>query len=109
MTCNFGTSSAKIRVVADSGAALTVFPRYLVPSGTPLYSSRTRLKSATGHNLCNDGTITLVGSLGKGKPAQFSAIVSSDLFGPPLVCLRDLETLGAVSYTHLTLPTIYSV
>ena len=29
--------------------------------------------------------------------------------GEKLVLARQLEKLGAVSYTHLTLPTIYSV
>ena len=41
MACDFGSSLEKIRVVADSGAALTVFPRYLVPNQTPLYPSHT--------------------------------------------------------------------
>ena len=80
--------------MADSGAALSVFPREVVPPGTRLWPSTSRLRSATGHPLTNDGTIEVTAVFGSGAGAKISAIVTSDLFGPPLVYLSDLNKLG---------------
>ena len=54
---------------------------------------------------------TVVGFVLQGQPEWQDRILDSALSEFPIVGdeLRTTGTLGAVSYTHLTLPTIYSV
>ena len=44
-----------------------------------------------------------------GGPGGYVCAIRLSQLGFKTACVESRDTLGAVSYTHLTLPTIYSV
>ena len=60
---------------------------------------------------CNERLESLVPSLDEGKPCDSGVLERAGVYPPfpSVVMLRPTVVPGPVSYTHLTLPTIYSV
>ena len=94
MVCRLGNVKIDVVVVADTGAAKSVFPSSALPHGTKMSPSSTRLRAANGEELCNLGAVAMTTSLGDGPKATIEAVVSSELHGPPLISFRDLTSMG---------------
>ena len=94
MVCRVHGTQFNVMAVADTGAALSIFPKSSIPEGTPVQPSSTRLKAANGTGLSNDGAVMISASLGEGPKTEIRAIVSADLHGPPLISYRDMRKMG---------------
>ena len=94
LECLVNGVRSDVLVVADTGAARSVFPQATVPSSVTLQPSSTRLRAASGHALDNVGSFEFIGAFGEGPRAKLNTILSPDLHGPPLICYRDLLALG---------------
>ena len=82
-------------VVADTGAAKSIFPLSSLPTGVQTNNLSTKLRAANRMPLENLGTVDIRALFGEGPEAKIEAIVSSDLHGPPLISFRDLLKMGA--------------
>ena len=94
MVCGMGSNKRNLVVLADTGAAKSVFPASCLPPSMPISPSSVRLRAANGSTLRNSGEVFVTGSLGVGPKANIKAVISSDLHGPPLIGFRDLRELG---------------
>lgn len=84
----------------DTGAARTVLPLSIVPSGVVVGPSQTQLTAANGSPIINAGCIKMIMRVislkGVGRTATINAVASPDIKGLTLIGWRDLIKLGVL-------------
>ena len=92
MACMIGAVEMDLIVVADTGAAMTVFPRSTLPTLASMGHSFTLLRWANELPLQNSGEVSVTAQFGDGPEAKIEAVISSDLHGPPLIGYREARS-----------------